>query len=109
MLVVGGKRLVRQDVLTLAGMLTRDGSDRTARVLLEALVHGSVFVALTTADKECLLAVLDAPPASLAPLRGALFDELNWQRAGLVPPSRSGGIAAATARAKHERANVAWV
>jgi hypothetical protein len=109
MLVVGGKRLEREDVLTLAGLLTRDGSERTARVLLEALVHGRVFAALTTADKECILAVLGDPPAPLAPLREALFDELNWQRAGLVPPSRSRGMAAAIARGKRERVNVAWV
>jgi hypothetical protein len=109
MLVVAGTRLAREHVLTLAGMLTRGGSDRTARILLEALVHNSVFVALTTEEKECLLAVLDHPPAALAKLRGALFDELNWQRAGLVPPPRSRGIGAVTTRSKDERARVAWV
>ena len=100
MLVVAGTRLSREDVLTLAGMLTRHGSDRAARILIEAVVHGRVFVALTTEERESLLAVLDRPPASLAALRGALFDELNWQREGLVPPSRS---------REAKRVNVAWV
>jgi hypothetical protein len=109
MLVVAGTRLAREDVLTVAGMLTRSGSDRTARILLEALVHGRVFVALTMEDKECLLAALDHPPAALVPLRRALFDELNWQRAGLVPPPRSRGIGAVIARSTDERVHVAWV
>jgi len=100
MLVVGGTRLAREDVLTLAGMLTRNGSDQIARLLLEALVHDDVFVALTRGEREKVLAVLERPPAALADLRAALFDELNWQRSGLVPPSRS---------RRDERVNVAWV
>lgn len=59
----------------------RDGSDRTARLLLEAITTGREFVALTTDDRESILAVLDHPTHDeLVELRGALFSELNWQR-----------------------------
>jgi hypothetical protein len=109
MLVVAGTRMAREDVLALAGMLARDGSDRTARILLGALVRGRDFVALTADDKERVLAVLDHPPDALAPLRGALFDELNWQRSGLVPPPHARGIAAAVSRSGGDRPRVAWV
>jgi hypothetical protein len=62
-------------------MLTRVGSDRTARLLLEALTTGREFVALATDDRESILAVLDHPiHEELVELRGALFSELNWQR-----------------------------
>lgn len=108
-LIVAGVRLDREPVLALAGMLARDGSDRTARTLLDAVTKGREFVALTPDDKERVLAVLDHPPASLSALRGALFDELNWRRNGLMPPSRPGGIAGATAAPGSERVRVAWV
>ena len=79
--VVGGVRVSREPVLELAAMLMRDGSDRTARLLLEAITTGREFVALTTDDRESILAVLDHPPHDeLVELRGALFSELNWQR-----------------------------
>jgi hypothetical protein len=109
MLVVCGTRMAREDVLALAGMLARDGSDRTARILLGALVRGRDFVALTADDKERVLAVLDHPPEALVPLRGTLFDELNWQRSGLVPPPRTRGIAAAIGHSDGDRSRVAWV
>jgi hypothetical protein len=108
-LIVAGVRLDREPVLALAGMLARDGSDRTARTLLDAVTKGRQFVTLTRDDKERVLAVLDHPPASLSALRGALFDELNWQRNGLTPPSRPGGIAGAIADPASEPGRVAWV
>jgi hypothetical protein len=80
MLIVAGTRVPREKVLGLASMLTRDGSDRTARLLLEAVTNGQEFVALTMDDRERILAVLDRPPAGLVELRHALFDELNWRR-----------------------------
>ena len=109
MLIVAGTRLDREQVLALSSMLAGDGSDRTARVLLEALTRGQAFAALTMDDKECMLAALDRAPAVLTDLRGALFNELNWQRRGLTPPARSPGLGAATARAKAERGRTAWI
>jgi hypothetical protein len=109
MLIVAGTRLRREQVLALASMLAGDGSDRTARVLLEALTSGQAFAALTVDDKECMLAALDQAPTVLTDLRGMLFNELNWQRRGLTPPARSPGIGAATARANAERGRIAWI
>lgn len=69
-------------------MLTRDGSDHTARVLLEAITNRQELVALTVDDREAMLAVLDHPPEELVELRSALFADLTWRRSGLVPPRR---------------------
>ena len=109
MLIVAGTRLRREQVLALASMLAGDGSDRTARVLLEALTKGQAFAALTIDDKECILAVLDRPPTVLTELREALFNELNWQRRGLTPLPRSPGIAGAIARSSREQGTIAWI
>jgi uncharacterized protein (DUF1778 family) len=82
--IVAGVRIPREQALELAAMLTRDGSDHTARLLLKAVInHGQEFVALTLEDRERILAVLDHPPRGLAELRSVLFDELNWRRVGL--------------------------
>jgi hypothetical protein len=89
MLVVAGTLLRREHVLELAGLLRHDGSDRTARILLRALTNGEDFVALTTNDRERILAVLERPPPGLTELRGVLFDELNWRQAR--PPARLHG------------------
>jgi uncharacterized protein (DUF1778 family) len=79
--IVAGVRLSREQVLAVAALLTRAGSDHTARLLLAAAMNpGQEFVALTTEDRESILDVLGRPPADLAELRGALFDELNWRR-----------------------------
>lgn len=86
--IVAGVRIPREETLELAAMLTRDGSDRTARVLLEALTNGYELVALTTGDREAILAVLDHPPQPLVELRRALFADLAWRRSGLVLPRR---------------------
>jgi hypothetical protein len=78
--IVAGLRLSREQTLELAAMLTRDGFDHTARVVLDAVTGGRDFVALTTDDREAMLAVLDRPRAELVDLRSALFSELNWRR-----------------------------
>ena len=49
-------------------MLSRDGSDHTARVLLNAITDGHEFVALTIDDREAILAVLERPPEELVDL-----------------------------------------
>ena len=90
--IVAGIRISREQTLELAAMLTRDGSDRTARVLLTAITEGHEFVALTMGDREAILAVLDRPPEGLVDLRTALFAELNWRRGmvrGAQPSGRS--------------------
>ena len=109
MLIVAGIRLTRGEVLVLASMLTRDGSDRTARLLLAALTNRQEFVALTVDDKECILAALASRSTQLVELRTALFDELNWQRHGLTPPPRTRGLVDVTTRRSRERVNIAWV
>ena len=78
--IVAGTRISRQQTLELAAKLVRDGSDRTARVLLDAVTHRSDFVALSTEDREALLSVLDHPQDELVDLRTTLFAELNWSR-----------------------------
>jgi hypothetical protein len=81
--ILAGVRVSREQTLELAAMLTRDGSDHTARVLLEATTNGQEFVALSIEDRESILAVLDRPTGELAELRRVLFDELTWRRSGL--------------------------
>jgi hypothetical protein len=109
MLIVAGIRLTRDEALALASMLSRDGFDRLARVLITAVTRGQAFVALERDDREDMLAVLTRRTTELVDLRRALFDELNWQREGLNPPSSPGGLEAATTRRTRERVNVAWV
>jgi hypothetical protein len=90
--IVAGIRISRERTLELAAMLTRDGSDHTARILLTAITEGHEFVALTMEDREAILAVLDRPPEGLVDLRTALFAELNWRRGmvrGAQPSGRS--------------------
>ena len=107
--IVAGLRLSREEALELGSILAREGSDRPARLLLRALTSGQEFVALTTDDKEEIVAALDRRPTTLVELRRALFDELNWQRQGLAPPPRARGIGSVASRNEHERVNVAWV
>jgi len=78
--IVAGTRISRQQTLELAAKLARDGCDRTARVLLDAITVHSDFVALSTEDREALLSVLDHPQDELVELRTTLFAELNWSR-----------------------------
>jgi uncharacterized protein (DUF1778 family) len=86
--IVAGIRTSREQTLELAAKLARDGSDRTARVLLDAITQGHEFVALTVDDREAILAVLDHPPEGLVDLRTALFAELNWRRGLARGPRR---------------------
>ena len=90
--IVAGTRISREQTLELAATLARDGSDRTARVLVDAITLARDFVALTTDDREAILAVLKHPRDQLVDLRTALFAELNWRR-GITrnqePQSRS--------------------
>ena len=65
-------------------MLTRDGSDQVARVLLEAVTNRQEFVPLTWDDRETILRVLDHPPEELVALREALFSDVNWRRSVLT-------------------------
>src|ERR1044072_7794778 len=90
--IVAGTRISRQHTLELAAKLVRDGSDRTARVLFDAITCHSDCVALSTEDREALRSVLDDPQDELVDLRTTLFAELNWRRgiAGVHEPrSRS--------------------
>ena len=63
--IVAGTRISREQTLELAAKLARDGSDRTARVLFDAITLARDFVALTTDDREALLSVLDHPQDEL--------------------------------------------
>lgn len=78
--IVAGTRLSREQTLELAARLSRDGFDRTERMLLEALTSGQEFIALSDDDREAMLAVLEHPPADLTELRSVLFADLNWRR-----------------------------
>jgi hypothetical protein len=78
--IVAGTRISRQQALELAARLARNGSDRTARVLLDAITLDHDFIALSTDDREALLSVLDHPQDELVDLRTTLFAELNWRR-----------------------------
>ena len=83
--IVAGVRLSREHALELAALLRNDGSDHTARLVLQAVTNsGQEFVALADEDRERILAVLDHPPEGLGELRGVLFDELNWRRESLA-------------------------
>lgn len=84
--ILAGVRVPREQTLELAAMLTRDGSDHTARVLIAAITKGHELVKLTTEDREAILAVLDHPPEELVELRNVLFAELTWRRSGLLTP-----------------------
>ncbi len=88
--VVGGVRITREATLELVAMLTSDGSDRTARLLLKAITHRQEFVALSFDEREAILDVLDHPPEELVDLRSSLFAELNWRRSTNRSARRSG-------------------
>jgi hypothetical protein len=79
--IVAGIEVDRQQVLELASMLARNGSDHTSRVLLGAITTGQ-DVALTTDDRRCILTVTDDPPPGLERLRATLLEERERQQAG---------------------------
>jgi hypothetical protein len=109
MLIVAGIRLSRDEALALASILTRDGFDRIARAVIAALTNGQEFVPLDRHEREDVLASLSRRTTELVAVRRALFDELNWQREGLSPPSSPRGLEEATTRRSRKRVNVAWV
>ena len=109
MLIVAGIRLSRDEALALASILTRDGFDRIARAVIAALTNGQEFVPLDRHDREDVLASLSRRTTELVAVRRALFDELNWPREGLSPPSSPRGLEEATTRRNRKRVNVAWV
>ena len=82
--IVGGVRIPREQTLELAAMLTRDGADHVARVLLDAVTNRQEFVSLAWEDREAILRVLSRPPRELVPLREALFSDLSWRRGVLT-------------------------
>jgi hypothetical protein len=90
--IVAGVRIPREQTLHLGALLARAGFDRTSRILLDAVTVGQEFIALATADREAILAVLDhATTDELVKLRTFLFAELNWRRGllGGEPPRPS--------------------
>ena len=102
--IVAGTRISRHQTLGLAAKLVRDGADRTARVLLDAITFDSDFVALSTEDREALLSVLNHPQDELVKLRTTLFAELNWRRGiarGHERRSRSPYVRQTSRQAEH--------
>jgi uncharacterized protein (DUF1778 family) len=66
-------------------MLDDSGFVDTAEALVVALEAKQALVALSIADREAILRVLDDPPAALAELRSALLAEHRARlRDGLV-------------------------
>jgi uncharacterized protein (DUF1778 family) len=64
-----------ENVADLARLLLDAGFDDTADVLLVALDAEQDLVALSAADREAILQVLDDPPDGLAELRVAVLAE----------------------------------
>jgi hypothetical protein len=62
-------------VLELSEMLRAAGAPQTADILRMALGRGRPNVALTIADRDAILAVLEDPPEGLDKLHGALLRE----------------------------------
>jgi hypothetical protein len=72
-------------VAALAELLLAAGFEDTGDTLLVALDAEQDLVALSIADREAILRVLDNPPESLAELRGVLLAEHEARkRDGLV-------------------------
>src|SRR4026209_317212 len=78
--IVAGTRISRQQTLELAATLAREGSDHTARVLLDAITLARDFVALSADDREALLSVLHHPQDELVDLRAAVIKGRNGRR-----------------------------
>jgi hypothetical protein len=64
-----------ENVAARAELLLEAGFEDTGDVLLLALDSEQDLVALSVADREAILRVLDDPPAGLAVLRGVLLAE----------------------------------
>ena len=89
--IVAGTRISRQQTLGLAAKLVRDGSDRTARVLLDAITLARDFVALSADDREALLSVLHHPQDELVDLRTSLSTSSTGVEASLAITSLEAG------------------
>jgi hypothetical protein len=74
-MMLAGVRVSNADVLDLARTLSDAGFDDTADVLTVAWEAGQALVALTIADRNCILRVLEEPPVGLAELRAVLLQE----------------------------------
>jgi hypothetical protein len=80
-----GVSIPEKSVAALAQLLYDAGVEDTGDTLLAALKAEQALVALSIADREAILRVLDNLPAGLAELRGVLLAEHEWRlREGLV-------------------------
>jgi hypothetical protein len=70
---LAGVSVHEQDVADLARLLFAAGFEDTGDVLLVALDAEQDLVALSVADRQAILRVLDDPPHGLAELRGVLL------------------------------------
>jgi hypothetical protein len=84
---LAGVSVREEKVALLAELLLAAGLEDTGDVLLVALDAEQDLVALSIADREAILRVLDDPPDGLAELRGVLLAEHEGRvRGGLVEP-----------------------
>jgi hypothetical protein len=82
---LAGVSVREEKVALLAELLLAAGLEDTADVLLVALDAEQDLVALSIADREAILRVLEAPPEGLAELGGVLLAEHEGRvRDGLV-------------------------
>jgi hypothetical protein len=80
-----GVSVREENVAALAALLYAAGFEDTGDALLVALDAEQALVALSIADREAILRVLDDPPTGLAELRGVLVaDHEGPVRDGLV-------------------------
>jgi hypothetical protein len=70
---LAGVSVREEDVADLARLLFAAGLEDTGDALLVALDAEQDLVALSIADREAILRVLDDPPIGLAELRGVLL------------------------------------
>jgi hypothetical protein len=69
------------EVLLLARKLTAAGRLATADTLADAYACGTKVVALTCAERDDILAILEHPPAPLCLLHAVLLEEHLWRQA----------------------------
>ena len=82
---LAGASVREENVAVLAEFLFAAGFEETGDALLVALDAQQDLVALSIADREAILRVLDDPPDGLVELRGVLLREHEWRvREGLV-------------------------
>jgi len=82
---LAGVSVREENVADLARLLLAAGLEETGDTLLVALDAEQDLVALSIADREAILRVLDDPPVALAELRDVLLAEQEERvRDGLV-------------------------